>query len=276
MDEDAFGRPVVVTLVDGIPRTECRRQVTPWTANPQPIQNANWSRSPSSIAIRWSRSACHPAENERQSSAVGAWSTGNRTDALTVGTDRTSHLVQAVAFAENSRAELRLEGGDGQTISALKTGGGKPGQSYPAVMVSKPLKNNIDAGIIRRTATEFDDANAIEANAIEILSVLRREIGEEAFAEWGLGVLTSFQAAAVLLSDLLRRLSSEGKIGRELEFSAHNGAEQEAAGAGSAIDVLLHGEIDAPDHDERQRGSEGESSAVIGGAGTLGLHWRRF
>lgn len=38
-----------------------------------------------------------------------------------------------VAFAENSRAELRLEGGDGQTVASLKTGGGKPGQSYPAV-----------------------------------------------------------------------------------------------------------------------------------------------
>jgi DNA (cytosine-5)-methyltransferase 1 len=41
--------------------------------------------------------------------------------------------MPAVAFAENSRAELRLEGGDGQTTSSLKVGGGKPGQSYPAI-----------------------------------------------------------------------------------------------------------------------------------------------
>ncbi len=40
----------------------------------------------------------------------------------------------AVAFAENSRAELRFMGGDGQTTGALKAGGGKPGQSYPALM----------------------------------------------------------------------------------------------------------------------------------------------
>lgn len=40
----------------------------------------------------------------------------------------------AAAFAENSRAELRLEGGDGQTTGSLKTGGGKPGQSYPVAM----------------------------------------------------------------------------------------------------------------------------------------------
>jgi DNA (cytosine-5)-methyltransferase 1 len=42
-------------------------------------------------------------------------------------------VMPAVAFAENSRAELRLEGGDGQTTSSLKVGGGKPGQSYPAI-----------------------------------------------------------------------------------------------------------------------------------------------
>ena len=39
----------------------------------------------------------------------------------------------AVAFAENSRAEIRLCGGDGQVSSQLLTGGGKPGQGYPAV-----------------------------------------------------------------------------------------------------------------------------------------------
>jgi C-5 cytosine-specific DNA methylase len=48
----------------------------------------------------------------------------------TLDADGTTH---AVAWAENSRAELRLEGGDGQTTGALKTGGGKPGQSYPVV-----------------------------------------------------------------------------------------------------------------------------------------------
>jgi DNA (cytosine-5)-methyltransferase 1 len=41
--------------------------------------------------------------------------------------------VQAVAFAENSRAELRLEGGDGQRVGALSTGGGKPGQGVPMI-----------------------------------------------------------------------------------------------------------------------------------------------
>jgi len=41
--------------------------------------------------------------------------------------------VQAVAFAENSRGELRLQGGDGQVAPQLTTGGGKPGQGQPCV-----------------------------------------------------------------------------------------------------------------------------------------------
>ena len=42
-------------------------------------------------------------------------------------------LSQAVAFAENSRGEVRLEGGDGSRTGALSTGGGKPGQGRPMV-----------------------------------------------------------------------------------------------------------------------------------------------
>jgi len=39
----------------------------------------------------------------------------------------------AVAFAENSRHEIRLEGGDGSRCGSLSTGGGKPGQGVPMV-----------------------------------------------------------------------------------------------------------------------------------------------
>lgn len=44
----------------------------------------------------------------------------------------------AVCFTENSRGEVRLEGGDGQRTGALSTGGGKPGQGYPAVACAVP------------------------------------------------------------------------------------------------------------------------------------------
>lgn len=40
---------------------------------------------------------------------------------------------QAAAFAENSRAELRLCGGEGTVSSQLSAGGGKPGQGMPCI-----------------------------------------------------------------------------------------------------------------------------------------------
>jgi len=39
-----------------------------------------------------------------------------------------------VAFAENGRAEIRLEGGDGKRTGALSAGGGKPGQGVPMIV----------------------------------------------------------------------------------------------------------------------------------------------
>ncbi len=39
-----------------------------------------------------------------------------------------------MAFAENSRGELRLESGHGQVLGALSMGGGKPGQGLPVVL----------------------------------------------------------------------------------------------------------------------------------------------
>ncbi|WP_069245483.1 DNA cytosine methyltransferase [Burkholderia pseudomultivorans] len=44
--------------------------------------------------------------------------------------------VGAIAFAENSRAELRLKGGDGRRVGAISTGGGKPGQGAPMIVHS--------------------------------------------------------------------------------------------------------------------------------------------
>lgn len=38
-----------------------------------------------------------------------------------------------LAFAENSRSEVRMEGGDGELVGALSTGGGKPGQGLPCI-----------------------------------------------------------------------------------------------------------------------------------------------
>ncbi len=63
-------------------------------------------------------------------------------DGIGISTDGTAytlearHRPQAVAFAENSRAELKLENGDGQRAGALNAGGGKPGQGVPMIAFS--------------------------------------------------------------------------------------------------------------------------------------------
>lgn len=46
----------------------------------------------------------------------------------------------AVCFAENSRSELRLEGGDGQQVGTLSTGGGKPGQGTPTIVLQYSVR----------------------------------------------------------------------------------------------------------------------------------------
>ncbi|MEA9578749.1 DNA cytosine methyltransferase [Xanthomonas nasturtii] len=57
---------------------------------------------------------------------------------LRAGGHRSSHanagVVPAIAFAQNSRGELRWESGHGQIAGTLSTGGGKPGQGRPMVL----------------------------------------------------------------------------------------------------------------------------------------------
>lgn len=49
-------------------------------------------------------------------------------------------VTPAVAFAENSRNEVRLENGDGAVTGALTTGGGKAGQGHPAILNSMAIR----------------------------------------------------------------------------------------------------------------------------------------
>lgn len=51
-----------------------------------------------------------------------------------LGSGRSQAQAVCVAFAENSRGELRLEGGDGSRTGAVTTGGGKAGQGTPMVV----------------------------------------------------------------------------------------------------------------------------------------------
>ncbi|VFR32265.1 Cytosine-specific DNA methyltransferase [plant metagenome] len=66
---------------------------------------------------------------------------------LRAGGHRNSHanagVVPAIAFAQNSRGELRYESGHGQIAGVLSTGGGKPGQGLPMVL-SLSLRGRTD------------------------------------------------------------------------------------------------------------------------------------
>ena len=53
--------------------------------------------------------------------------------AFTAGRNQGLETV-ILAFSENGRAEVRLQGQDGLIAGALSTGGGKPGQGYPCVL----------------------------------------------------------------------------------------------------------------------------------------------
>lgn len=70
--------------------------------------------------------------------------------------DRASGQAVAYAFAENSRHEVRLEGGDGQRTGALSTGGGKPGQGTPMVAVSVALRGRDGGATAVRRLTPIE------------------------------------------------------------------------------------------------------------------------
>jgi len=81
----------------------------------------------------------------------------------------------AVAFAENSRAEIRLEGGDGQRTGALSAGGGKPGQGIPTVAYTTKLHNtgSNNAGKVFEERTTCLDANSPPPALLTAMQVRR-------------------------------------------------------------------------------------------------------
>lgn len=87
---------------------------------------------------------CHPLAAGAHAPAIAfPWQLGG-TMGMSHDVDLCGTLVknqtQAVAFAENSRAEVRLEGGDGSVVGTLSTGGGKAGQGTPTVAAGMAVR----------------------------------------------------------------------------------------------------------------------------------------
>jgi DNA (cytosine-5)-methyltransferase 1 len=93
------------------------------------------------------RAMNHSASHANAGGQVAVCITGEVTHTLKAegfdgsedGTGRGQPIV--AAFAENSRAEVRLEGGDGSIAGSLGGGGGKPGQVMPCIAYSTKLHN---------------------------------------------------------------------------------------------------------------------------------------
>jgi len=79
---------------------------------------------------------------------------------LRAGGNRSSHanagVMPAIAFAQNSRNELRLESGNGQLAGTLSTGGGKPGQGRPMVLTVAQRTNDGGADRPDVLASDFE------------------------------------------------------------------------------------------------------------------------
>ena len=86
---------------------------------------------------------------------------GEGFDASEDGTGMGTPLVP-VAFAQNSRDELRLEGGDGSRTGALTSGGGKPGQGVPMIAFH-PTQDPISSENVCHSIGANDNATAAVA-----------------------------------------------------------------------------------------------------------------
>jgi DNA (cytosine-5)-methyltransferase 1 len=99
----------------------------------------------------------------------------------------------AMAFAQNSRDEVRLMNGDGQIVGALAAEPGMKPTCYVAQY--SELEALYNKGF---TTLKEGNASTQETHPGTLLRTLRQEVGEEAFAKWGLGILDSLQQAEVL------------------------------------------------------------------------------
>ena len=152
---------------------------------------------------------------------------GEGFDASEDGTGRGTPLVPVLTLAIRGRGDGHdLEWRDDGTANAILTPcGGRGGIGVGAVAIPQNLE--IQDG--NRHNSSY--ASSQETDAGTLLRTVRRQIGTEAFAEWGLGVLNSFPETEVLLAGVFRHVDTQGTLSGKLDFSARDGAVEDTAGA---------------------------------------------
>jgi hypothetical protein len=132
-----------------------------------------------------------------------------------------------LAFAQNSRDEVRLHGGDGQSVGALAAEPGMKQTCYvaftakdhggdamedcsPTLRAGGHSRSHANAGVMpavclggnAETMYGVSHGTTSETNTVEALRALRGAVGEEAYSEWCLGILAAFWPQEVLRSGL--------------------------------------------------------------------------
>jgi hypothetical protein len=129
----------------------------------------------------------------------GAYETGDVVGALTTMTDANAQVVAFSAKDHGGDAmddcspTLRAGGHAGSHANA----GVMPAVAFPQPSVYKD-EQTLQSGGVRQDGD--DDASPQETDAGTLLRALRGEVGEEAFAQWGLGILDTLQSPEVLRS----------------------------------------------------------------------------
>jgi site-specific DNA-cytosine methylase len=111
--------------------------------------------------------------------------------------------VPAIAYEHHPQDSRVREVGD--TMTTIKARAGTGGGNLPLVMHPQDLRVGSMPDTLYIKGIESEEGiygSAEKTNARAVLSQLREEIGEEAFAQWGLGVFNSLQETEILQSDL--------------------------------------------------------------------------
>lgn len=169
-----------------------------------------------STALNASRSASGHLDFESETFVTGTLLAGKKSSGSATMQDANSGLLVPIAFAENSRHEVRLEGGDGARVGALSTGGGKPGQGMPMIAFDSKAsgRNGFCAGnvspTLRATAHAKIHSNAGGHVAVAYTTKLHNTASNNAgkiFEERTPCLDAKSPAPALLTASAVRRLT---------------------------------------------------------------------
>lgn len=107
--------------------------------------------------------------------------------------------TQGVCFQQNTRDEVRLISGDGDLAGCLSAQAGMKQQNYLATS-NIPLTacSECDTLLLHTLERKVSNVTTNQTDACEILRLLRKTVGEEAYEKWCADIITSLQPPEIL------------------------------------------------------------------------------